>query len=423
MSEGAAAVGQASARREGHSMSWDPTFRPRLRAIEPFRTPDMQAGMIGLRDPTGLSPAVLTVSEPAAVLLAMMDGETTCARIRARFSAEFGQAVAVETMAEMIGHLEAAHFLDGEAFEAHYASLVRAYRANGVREMLHAEAMGLADGADALFDEILVEAAADGVAADSIRGLVAPHLDYARGRPCYGAAYGAIRRRRAPDRVVILGTNHFGRSTSVVATGKDFRTPLGTTRCDAAFLESIEARCGTLRAFELDHAREHSIELQVMWLQHLFGADAFSIVPFLCPDPCGPTGTAPRDGNGVDLRRFASILGELIAESKEDTFLIAGADLSHVGLAFGDERSLDAESLAEVEARDRRALSGLTTGGGDDLVRCVAEGGNPTNVCSAGCIFTLATALPDNEATLLAYHQAVTREAHTCVTCAALAFA
>ena len=57
------------------------------------------------------------------------------------------------------------------------------------------------------------------------------------------------------------------------------------------------------------------------------------------------------------------------------------------------------------------------------MVGCIADENNPTQVCSAGCIFALATALPDAEATILAYHQAVTREIHNCVTCAAVAFA
>lgn len=403
-------------------MIWNPTLQPKLRPIEPFRTADMADGMIGLRDPSGISPAVLTVSGATVALLTMMDGETSCEGIRERFAAQFGREVAVETMVKLVGHLEEAHFLDGDRFQEHYASLVEAYRQGDARDMMHAEEMGLADGAGAMFDEILADASPDSSIAGPVRGLVAPHLDYLRGRPCYGAAYGAIRDRATPDRVVILGTNHFGRATSVVATGQNFRTPLGVTRCDTGFLEAIEARCGCLREFELDHAREHSIELQVLWLQHIFGGGTCLIVPFLCPDPSGPTGTGPRDGRGVDLRAFALALGDLVAGFGGDTLIVAGADLSHVGAAFGDERSLDEDSLAEVEARDRRALDALVSGGGDALVACVADGDNPTKVCSAGCIFALATALPDAEATLLAYHQAVTPEIQNCVTCAALAF-
>ena len=97
-------------------MIWNPTLKPKLRPIEPFRTPDMAEGVIGLRDPSGISPVVLTISEAAMMLLTMMDGETSCEEVRRRFAAQFGQEVAVETMVKLVGYLEEAHFLDGDRF-------------------------------------------------------------------------------------------------------------------------------------------------------------------------------------------------------------------------------------------------------------------------------------------------------------------
>jgi AmmeMemoRadiSam system protein B len=182
----------------------------------------------------------------------------------------------------------------------------------------------------------------------------------------------------------------------------------------------LEERCGDLCAYELDHLREHSIELQVAWLQHLFGADSCTIVPFLCPDPSGPTGTAPADGEGVDLREFAEVLGELIAEDGRDTLLVAGADLSHVGAAFGDSRRLDDAFLDEIRTHDTRALDKLMDNDPGGWVACVAQDENPTRICSAGSIFVLATVLRDASCTLLQYHQAVDEPSQTCVTCAAV---
>jgi AmmeMemoRadiSam system protein B len=321
----------------------------------------------------------------------------------------------------MVTHLEDAHFLEGSGFEALYQSLLHEYRNGQTREMPHASALGIIDDSGAMFEEMLADVNGPAPSA-TVVGLIAPHLDYPRGRPCYTAAYATLRNRPTPARVIILGTNHFGRSTSVVATGNDFATPLGVTPVDRTFLEKLEERCGDLRTFELDHAREHSIELQVAWLQHVFGVDSFTIVPLLCPDPCGPTGTAPLDGRGVDLREFALTLGELVRTDADETLIVAGADLSHVGAAFGDERPLDDAFLDEVQKRDRRALDRLRTGEVDAFLQCVAEQENPTRVCSAGCIFVLATALPDASASILGYHQAVDPSTQTCVTCAAAAF-
>lgn len=376
---------------------------------------------IGVRDRSGLSEVVLSLSAPALDIMSMMNGDQTCEDIRRQFQASFGRALAEATLHSMVTHLENAHFLEGPGFEAYYQSLLDEYRNGRTREMPHATALGIVDDSGAIFEEMLADA--NGSApSGTVVGLIAPHLDYPRGRPCYAVAYATLRNRPPPARVIILGTNHCGRSTSVVATGNDFATPLGVTRVDGSFLEKLEECCGDLRTFELDHAREHSIELQVAWLQHVFGADAFTIVPLLCPDPCGPTGTAPLDGRGVDLREFALNLGELVRNDAGATLIVAGADLSHVGAAFGDERPLDEAFLEEVRNRDRQALDRLRTGEVEGFRRCVAEQENPTRVCSAGCIFVLATALPDASASLLGYHQAVDLPTQTCVTCAAVAF-
>ncbi len=401
-------------------MLWDPTFKPRLRPVEAFALPEGDGATIGVRDRSGLSDVMLSLSAPALHILSLMDGENTCDAIRQKFQASFGRSLAEDTLHSIVTHLETAHLLEGSGFEAFYQSLLDDYRKRRTRETPHAAALGI-DDSGAIFKEMLADT--NGHAPSGpVLGLIAPHLDYPRGRPCYASAYATLRHRPVPRRVIILGTNHFGRSTSVVATTNDFSTPLGVTRADCSFIEKLEERCGDLRTYELDHAREHSIELQVAWLQNLYGADDFTIVPLLCPDPCGPTGTAPMDGRGVDLREFALTLGELIRNDPEGTLLIAGADLSHVGAAFGDERSLDDAFLLEVERRDRRALEQLESGEAESFRQSVAEQVNPTRVCSVGCIYVLAMALPDATASILSYHQVVDVPSQTCVTCAAVAF-
>jgi len=409
-------------------VSWDPDYRPQLRTIEPFAIPQREAEgdpgevLVGLRDPSGLSDVVLTMSHPALELLAMMDGQHSCAEIRQGFLQAHGQPISTDTFAIMIGHLKDAHFLESETFEAYYQERLAEYREHGIREMPHAEALGLGTDAVHFLDGILLRGEPVTVAG-KLLGVVAPHLDYPRGEPCYAAAYGALRGRKTPDRVVILGTNHFGRSTSVVATANDFNTPLGTTRTDTEFLAKLEAQCGNIRQYELDHVREHSVELQLAFLQQLFGAAAFTIVPILCPDPCGQVWIDKQDEDAIDLKDFATALRDLVKDDPADTLIVAGADLSHVGQDFGDERLLDDAFLKEVRDRDQLALDQLVENGADALVSSVAHEDNPTRVCSAGCISVLATVLSEATPQILRYHQAVDQESQTCVTCAAIAYA
>ncbi len=408
-------------------MTWDPDYRPQLRTIEPFAIPPREADggpgevLVGLRDPSGLSDVVLTMSYPALELLALMDGQRTCAEIRQGFLQEQGQPISTDTFSIMIGHLHDAHFLESQKFETFYEQRLAEYREHGIREMPHAEALGLGTDPVHFLDGIILRNKRIPVDGEIV-GIIAPHLDYPRGEPCYAAAYGALRGRKTPDRVVILGTNHFGRSTSVVATANDFNTPLGTTRTDTEFLARLEVQCGDLRQFELDHVREHSVELQVAFLQQLFGAAAFTIVPILCPDPCGQAWIEKQEGDAIDIKDFAAALRDLVKDDPADTLIVAGADMSHVGENFGDDRNLDDTFLKEVRDRDQHALDQLAQNGADALVSSVAKEDNPTRVCSAGCISVLATVLADATPKLLHYHQAVDQESQTCVTCAAIAY-
>ncbi len=418
---GTMAYRQALLERDGVEtvwVTWEPDYKPRLRPVEAFGLSDDGEAQVGLRDRSGLSEVVLSISKPVLLILAQMDGENTCEDIRQSFAQHLGQPLPVETLQRVVEQLAQAHLLDGESFDAHYSSLQEEYRRGGTRGLSLAEVRGIPDSGGSLFREILSEASGPEMSGP-VRGLIAPHLDYPRGRPCYGEAYAAIRHRRRPDRVVVLGTNHFGRSARVVATGNGFVTPFGTTTTDVAFLEKLEAHCGSLRTYELDHLREHSVELQVAWLQFLFGAGSFELVPVLCPDPCCPEMNGRCHDGQVSLGDFARALGDLLEADPRDSLVVAGADLSHVGMAFGDEGELDEEFLSLVRRHDQGALDRVAAGDAEGFVAHLAQEENPTRVCSAGCMFALLTALPDARTTILRYHQAVDRQTQTCVTCCA----
>ncbi|MBI4578117.1 MAG: AmmeMemoRadiSam system protein B [Planctomycetes bacterium] len=399
--------------------------RPRMRPVEAFPVEHEGEQMVLVQDPCGLADAALVVSPAGFFVVAHFDGEHDLEQVRSAFASRFGDELPSEQLDRMIEQLDLAHYLDSDRFAEFYRSLVDAYRAAPARTSRDAASFGAEeDGLPATLDRMLDGCRTDTRSVDGRRlaGLVAPHLDYARGGLCYAAAYRTLSKAGAIERVVVLGTNHFGRAASVVATGKDFETPLGVTRTDRAFLHRLRDRCGVdLCAHEFDHQREHSVELQVLVLQHLFGPAAFEIVPILCHDPCGPDGAGPGDGVGVALDVFGKALGDLIQDDPRRTLIVAGADLSHFGLRFGDQCDLDATFLAEVEHKDREALGAVVAGRSDLFIEGVRDRGNDTRICSIGCIYALMTALPGARPELLRYHQAVDRDSGTAVSCSAIA--
>ena len=130
------------------------------------------------------------------------------------------------------------------------------------RSMPHAQQLGIEDDSGSLFRELA------GGRADQRPARRGTRRDRAAsglsaGQSCYVAAYAALRDREIPQRVVVLGTNHFGRSGSVVATNLSLLDPPRHDTHRYRVHRAAGERCGPLRTYELDHAREHSIELQV----------------------------------------------------------------------------------------------------------------------------------------------------------------
>lgn len=398
---------------------------PRLRPVEVFPAEHEGHQVLVVHDPSGLAVSPITVSPAGLFIFSLLDGKNGPEEIQAAFRQQFGAVLGFRQLEDLVEQLDGARYLDSVSFLEHVQGLAAEYRAAAVRRS--AESQGApADGQEptaAVLERLFREnrPAVSRQATGRIAGLVAPHLDYARGQCCYADVYSLLRGGCSARRFVILGTNHFGQATSVVATGKDFATSLGTTPTDREFIARLGERCGAdLCEFEFDHQREHSVELQVMLLQHVLGAERFRMVPILCHDPCGPTGTAPYDGKGVDLRVFGAALGDLVQEEPDDTIVIAGADLSHVGTRFGDRRDLDDEFLKEVELKDQAALEAFVSGDAEQFLRVVSGHDNSTRICSSGCLFALMTALPRARAEVLRYHQAADRSTATCVTCASI---
>lgn len=390
---------------------------PRLRAIEitPLEEQSHEA-MYLLSDRTRVAPHSLAVSAAGCFVLMFLDGRSTIRDVQAACVKRHGVSLPTEHIVSLIEALDQALLLDTPRFEAAQHARRAAYRAAQVRDNRARWPL-----APQLREELRLVLDSDRGpgALPAPLGLIAPHLDYARGLPCYAEAYAALPDPPPYERYVILGTNHFGESGSLVATRKHFLTPLGLCQTDAAFLEALERRLGSdLCADELDHDQEHSIELQVHLLQERVSGD-FSIVPVLVPDPSAPGSDGSPCAAWAQLDAFAEALREKLAADGRPTLIIASADLSHVGQRFGDEPPTTPEFLARIASHDRGLLELLTARREREFVRRVADGQNFSRICSVGCVYAALRALPGARCDLLRYHQAVDMPAETHVTCCA----
>ncbi|OGG56178.1 MAG: AmmeMemoRadiSam system protein B, partial [Candidatus Handelsmanbacteria bacterium RIFCSPLOWO2_12_FULL_64_10] len=236
-------------------------------------------------------------------------------------------------------------------------------------------------------------------------GLIAPHIDYARGAPTYAKAYTPLKGQRDIARVVILGTAHMSSYRPFALTRKAYETPLGPCRTDTAFVGRLLARYPH-PAFEDEflHRGEHSIELQLPYLQVLFGPGV-PIVPVLCGSlhTFIESGDDPTDAAAI--RDFRDALRAAIAASPGRTLIVAASDLAHMGRQFGDRFVMTDEVLRRVEADDRRMLAPVLRGDADGFLRDLVRDRDARRICGAAPIYILLKALEPGPGTLLEYRQ------------------
>ena len=120
----------------------------------------------------------------------------------------------------------------------------------------------------------------------NIVGLVCPHAGYMYSGPIAAHGYYNLAMDGKPDIVVIFGPNHYGigSALSIMKEGV-WRTPLGDVEIDAPTANHILRESHIIDADDSAHVREHSIEVQLPFLQYLYGS-AFKFLPvcFLMQD-------------------------------------------------------------------------------------------------------------------------------------------
>jgi hypothetical protein len=384
--------------------------RPHLRPIQPIPIKKDGQNYLALRDPIGLSKETMVVPPQVVKVIQMFRGERSLEDIAKELKGN------IEQLERLAAGLDKLGLLWGPTFEQLESQLKQRLDEASSFEPQATVAMGDAQACRTSLEEAF-DKTEDPELDGQIRGIVAPHLDFDRGWPNYAAAYIGLRSGEKPDRVVILGTNHFGIGDGVVLTEYGFQTPLGPCPADEQVVQSLQSKLGR-PAFvdQLDHLPEHSIELQLPWIQHVLGD--VPIVAALIPDPLAP----PLEGEGqrTTTDAFVEALGETLEEVGGYTLFVASSDLSHVGPQFGEPRPVDDQRRFDVERHDREMMERFLTGDPDALVSAMKWNRNPTRWCSIGNMTAALRLVQPSNLELIDYRQAYDEVGNLMVTSAAM---
>jgi AmmeMemoRadiSam system protein B len=407
---------------------------------------DAQPGIF-MRDPFRYSEASIVVPPALVQGLRCFDGRSTAADLAAVFvGAGAAPAEAEAVGAELDEALSGCGFLEDEAFRRLRETRQQAFRAASLRPPIHAGG-GYPEDVATLGATLAGWTATTATAERRPRGapakhgpasvragrrrlppasaIAAPHASPHGGPSTYAAAYGALSPEHADRTFVVLGTSHYGSPDSFGLTRKDFVTPLGRAVTDTAIVDELLR--GAPRAFadeDYCHAVEHSIEFQVLFLQHRFGPGV-RIVPVLCgPFRFDPRGGRARPEGSPDLARAFDVLGELHARRGHELCWVLGVDMAHVGRRYGDPVAVQAAdpNMQAVEARDRQRLAAIAAGDAGGFWAGIHENGDDDlKWCGSSPLYTFLRAVPGMEGRLLDYHQ-WNIDASSVVSFAALSF-
>lgn len=387
--------------------------------LMPSPVPD-RPGLL-LRDPYRYAEAVLVVPSPLVPCLAFFNGQCDEGDLRLALERLTGDARVGEVIEHLRATLSSSGFLEDETYFRFRDERQRAFADAERRDPAHA---GSAypwepEKLRATLDGYLEAGGAPAASWAGLLGVAAPHVSPEGGWRSYAAAYRALGPDAGDRTFVVLGTSHYGEPERFGLTRKPFLTPYGVTAVDLPLADRLMERGGeACRIEDYCHSVEHSIEFQVVFLQHLYGPGV-RILPILC----GPLPPRRRPEDEPRVARFIDALGEMAAGEGDRLAWVLGVDMAHVGRRYGDEAAARAGegALREVEARDRERCARLAEGDAAGFWSLVEENGDDLRWCGAAPFYVFLRAAAPARGELLRYEQWNIDE-HSVVSFAGMAF-
>lgn len=180
----------------------------------------------------------------------------------------------------------------------------------------------------------------EGVDREEAIGAIVPHAGYVYSGPVAGAVYARL---RLPKTAIIVCPNHTGRGApAALDPSGSWRTPLGDVPVARRIARRLLELAPRLEEDAEAHRREHSLEVQLPFLQAL--RPDVEIVPVCVGEASLPL-----------CREVGEALAKVVSEEDERPILLASSDMNHYeSRRIG--RAKDDLALARVEALDPEGL-------------------------------------------------------------------
>ncbi len=213
----------------------------------------------------------------------------------------------------------------------------------------------------------------------SILSIVSPHAGYYYSGQIAAQGFYALASEGKPDIIVIIGPSHYGWPGVALMSSGFWESPLGLTEIDTDLARAIQGKSVVISEEDRPHRSEHSLEVELPFLQYIFGAESFKIVPIAMGFM--DYTTSKEVGEGV---------ASAIKESEKDVIIVTSTDLTHYGAMYGYApigtspiekviewvHETDGEIITTIESLDAESLIDLVINEGFTMCGCapVASG-------------------------------------------------
>ena len=256
-----------------------------------------------------------------------------------------------------------------------------------------------------------------------LRAALIPHIDYHRGGVTFAWGFKEVFERTDAALFVIIGTSHYS-SNRFTLTRKDFRTPLGIVRTDQEYIDRLVKHFGDgLFDDELAHLPEHSIELEVVFLQYLYeNKRTIRIVPLVVGSFQDAVMTRTSPAECGDIAGMIAALKKVEEETKEPICYIISGDLAHLGPKFEDPEPVRQPALLHSREKDQEILRKAEDADAAGYFRVIAGEQDARRICGLPPTFLALEAFQPRRGKVLHYDQYVHPRGYESVSFASVAF-
>ena len=213
-------------------------------------------------------------------------------------------------------------------------------------------------------------------------GAIVPHAGYSFSGLTAASVYASLPGNY--ETIIILGTNHTGRGKEIAVSSDEWITPLGAIENDVELGKKIVNISKTASHDEAAHMQEHSIEVQLPFLQ--VKMQEFKIVPIAV-------------SSDLSAKTYAELADAIKKALKgKRALVIASSDFTHYGEMYGFAPKCD-DANKWVHDTDKKVIDAILAHDTEKFINLAGK----TTVCGAGAIATLMYFTKDRKGHLVDY--------------------